>query len=98
MVLPRVGGDISVLCTGCPTLLAALSAIASLKVNPMETTLEKVKQILDYCATEEEMVITYRASEMIFALHSDAGYLNKFNAQSRAGGEFYLSKNVLSPQ
>ena len=63
----------------------------------METTLEKVKHVLDYCATQEEAVIRYRVSHMILALLSDTGHLNKFNSQSIAGGHFFLWKNVPSP-
>ena len=63
-----------------PISLTALSAIDSQQANPMEATLEKVKHISNYCATQEEAVITYRASDMILVLHSDAVYLNKFYA------------------
>jgi hypothetical protein len=36
-------------------------------------------------------MITYNASKMILAAHSDAGYCNEKNARSRAGGHFFLS-------
>ncbi len=39
------------------------------------------KQLLDYCATQEEAIITYNASEMILAVHSNAGYANEKNSQ-----------------
>jgi hypothetical protein len=35
---------------------------------------------------------------MVLAVHSDASYLNKEEAQSRAGGHHFLSENVPSPQ
>ena len=56
-----------------------------------------IKQLLDYCATQEEAVISYEASDMILAVHSDAGYCNEKNARSRAGGHFFLSSNVDNP-
>jgi hypothetical protein len=34
-------------------------------------------QLLDYCASQEEAVITYKASKMILNVHSNAGYLNE---------------------
>jgi hypothetical protein len=48
---------------------------------------------------QEEAIITYKASEMILIIHSNAGYLNKTKAHShsRAGGHFFLSNNATSP-
>ena len=80
-----------------PTILTALSAIASQQANPTEQTMERTKQLLDYLATQEEAVITYRASPMILAAHSDAGYLNEPKARSRAGGIFYLTSDETFP-
>jgi hypothetical protein len=57
----------------------------------MAETMNKVKQYLDYVASQEDAVITYRKSDMQLAGHSDAGYLNAKNTRSRAGGHFYLS-------
>ncbi len=36
--------------------------------------METVKQLLDYCASQEEAIITYDACNMILNVHSDAGY------------------------
>jgi hypothetical protein len=76
-----------------PTILPALSSIATEQAKPTENTREKVKQLLDYCATQEDAIITYKASKMILCIHSDAGYANEKNARSRAGGHFFLSNN-----
>ncbi len=59
--------------------------------------MKKVKQLLDYWATQEEGIITYNTSKMILTVHSDAGYCNKKNAQSQAGGHFFLSNNNKIP-
>jgi hypothetical protein len=59
--------------------------------------MKRAKQLLDYCATQEEAIITYNASKMILAVHSDAGYCNKKNVRSQAGGHFYLSNNKKFP-
>ena len=40
------------------------------------------QQLLDYLATQEEAVLTYNASEMILAAHSDASYLSEPKARS----------------
>jgi hypothetical protein len=79
------------------TILTALSAIATEQAKPTEKTRAKVKQLLDYCATQEEPVVTYHASNMILAIHSDARYCNETNLQSRAGGHFFLSDDVDNP-
>ena len=57
-----------------PTILPALSAIATEQAKPTQTTMKNVRQLLDYCSTQEEAIITYNASKMILAVHSDAGY------------------------
>ncbi len=60
--------------------------------------MERVKQLLDYVSSQEEAVLTYHASDMLLAVHSDAGYLNESKARSsRAGGHFFLSSNVQNP-
>eukprot|EP00804_Cyclotella_cryptica_P014502 CCRYP_004803-RE/>CCRYP_004803-RE protein AED:0.38 eAED:0.38 QI:0/0/0/1/0/0/2/0/429 len=80
-----------------PTTLVPLSALAAQQSKPTEQTLEKTQQFLDYMATQEPAVITYRKSDMILAVHSDAGYLNENEARSRAGGHHFLSENVPFP-
>ena len=80
-----------------PTLLTPLSALAAQQSNPTENTMKYCKQFLDYVASQEEAVLTYHASDMKLACHSDAGYLNERNARSRAGGHFFLSNNDTFP-
>eukprot|EP00804_Cyclotella_cryptica_P002338 CCRYP_004053-RI/>CCRYP_004053-RI protein AED:0.50 eAED:0.38 QI:0/-1/0/1/-1/1/1/0/247 len=53
--------------------------------------MEQTKQLLDYIATQDDAVITYNASDMVLAVHSDASYLSEPKARSRAGGHFFLS-------
>ncbi len=79
------------------TILTALSLIATKQANPTQETMKRVKHLLDYCATQEDAIITYNASKMILATHSNAGYCNKKNARSQAGGHFFLSNNKNSP-
>jgi hypothetical protein len=80
------------------TLLCPISAIASQSANPTEKTLEETHHLLDYLGTQEEAVLTYNASEMVLAAHSDASYLSEPNARSRAGGHFFLSSDSTIPQ
>ncbi len=65
-----------------PTMLIALNAIATKQALPMQKTMERVKQLLDYCASQEEAILTYHASDMVLAIHSDVGYLNENKARS----------------
>jgi hypothetical protein len=78
-------------------MLGALSAIASEQAAPTQTTMRKVDQFLDYVASQEEAVLTYKASNMVLAVHSDASYLSEPKARSRAGGHFFLSDNSIFP-
>ena len=71
------------------TMLVPLSAIASMQAEPTEQTLEKVQQFLDYAASNPNAVLTYSASDMVLAIHSDASYLSEPNAKSRVGGHFF---------
>ena len=79
------------------TMLVALSAIAAEQGNPTENTLAKVKQFLDYAATHPEAVVTYKKSNMVLAVHSDASYLSEPKARSRVGGHFFMSANSTDP-
>ena len=79
------------------TLLCPISAIASQASKPTEDTMDQTLQLLDYIATQDEAVITYNASDMKLAVHSDASYLSEPNARSRAGGHFFLSNEAAIP-
>jgi hypothetical protein len=80
-----------------PTILTALSSTATEQAKPTQKTLKKVKQLLDHSATQEKAVITYDASGMILAAHSNAGYCNEKSARSQAGGHFFLSNDEIFP-
>ena len=80
-----------------PTILVALSAIASEQASPTKSTMKKVDQFLDYAASQEQAVLTYEASDMVLAVHSDASHLSESKARSRAGGHFFMPKDVYFP-
>jgi hypothetical protein len=75
-------------------MLVALNAIATQQASPAQKTMDRVKQLLDYCASQEEAILTYHSSDMVLAIYCDAGYLNKSKSWSRAGGHFSLSSDV----
>ena len=60
--------------------------------------MQQTQQLLGYISTQEEAVITFNASDMKFAAHSDASYLSEPKARSRSGGHFFLSSNSTIPQ
>jgi hypothetical protein len=79
------------------TLLMPISALTAQQAKPTQATMQQVQQFLNYAATKEPAVTTYRASDMVLAIHSNAGYLNEEGARSCAGGHHFLSENVATP-
>ena len=55
-----------------------------------EKTYADTLWILNYAATHPNAKIRYTASDMILHIHSDASYLSKPQACSRAGGHYFL--------
>jgi len=53
-------------------ILPTLSALASQQAQPTENTMTLCKSFLDYMSSQEEAVLTYKASDMVLAIHSDA--------------------------
>ncbi len=56
--------------------------------------MKKIEQFLNYTSTNPNAVVTYHASNMVLTGHSNALYLSKSNAQSRARDHFFMSSNV----
>jgi hypothetical protein len=80
-------------CVDSP-MLPALGTSATQQAKPTKNTMKKIKQFLDYASTNPDASVTYHASNMVLAGHSNASYLSKSNAQSRAGGHFFMSSDV----
>ncbi len=74
------------------TLLCPISAIAPQSSKPTEDTMRYTLQL-----TQEDAVLSYHASDMVLAVHSDASYLSEPEAHSRAGGHFFLSSDTTIP-
>jgi hypothetical protein len=73
-----------------PTMLHMLSNLAALQIQGTQATTVQMVHFLNYCATYPEAKLRYRASDMILHIYSDASYLTKPEARSRAGGHHYF--------
>ena len=78
-------------------MFKALGTIATQQSSPTEQPIQKVKQFLDYASTHPDVIVTYHASNMILAGHSDASYLSKSKSRSRTGGGLLMSNNTEYP-
>ena len=78
-------------------MLTTLSSIASKQAEPTKETISNIHFFLDYAATHQDAIITYRASDMVLVVHSNASYLSEHKAQSRAGGHFFMSSDTKDP-
>jgi len=79
------------------TMLTPIIALSSQQAKTTQATMRRVQHFLNYAATKEPAVTTYRASDMVLVNHSNAGYLNEEGVRSRVGGHHFLSENVASP-
>ena len=75
-----------------------LTAICASLALATENTCNKINKLLNYCATYPSEGITYRASDMILAAHSDASFLSKPKSRSRAGGHIFPSEDEPIPR
>ena len=73
-----------------PTMLTALSIIATEQSQGTQTTKEKAEHFLRYAASHPDATIKFYKSDMILNIHSDASYLSEHQGRSRTGGHFYL--------
>ena len=79
------------------TILVGLSSLAAAQALPTAYTLYLVKWLLDYAATNPDAILTYKKSNMVLTVHSDASYLSEPSARSRVGGHFFCSSDVDDP-
>ena len=70
-----------------------VSAIGASQASATENTRNEINKLLNYCATYPSDGITYRASDMILAAHSDASFLSKPESHSRARDHIFLSED-----
>lgn len=81
-----------------PTIITALSALASQQALPTEQTTKRLIKYLNYMATNPNATIRYHASNMILKNHTDSSYLNEPNARSRQGAHFYMGNDTTIKQ
>ena len=79
------------------TMLTALSSIVSTHAEPNKETMANIKLFLHYGASHQDAILTYQASDMVLIVHSNASYLSKPKARSRARGHFFMSSDVTNP-
>jgi hypothetical protein len=79
-------------------LLCTLSAIGMNQASATQNTLAECDQLLDHLAHHPNNNITFKASNMILAAHSDASYLSESKSRSRAGAHIFLSNDDPIPQ
>jgi hypothetical protein len=74
-------------------LLLALStlALASQQANPTEQTMALCKKFLDYMALQDKAVLTYKASNMVLAVHNNASSLSKPKTFSYTGKHMFMA-------
>jgi hypothetical protein len=72
------------------TVLMALSSITIKQTKGTTSTMEKAKQLLDFWATNPNITMRFKVSDMIMNIHLDASYLSEANARSRACGHFFM--------
>jgi hypothetical protein len=73
-----------------PTILMALSNIATQQATPTENTKKQVDQFLDYLRVQFDAKICYRAFDMILNIHSDASNISAPRARSCTSGYFFF--------
>jgi hypothetical protein len=76
------------------TILVALSSIAATQAAPTGLSMALIKQILDYVTTHPDAILTYKKSNMVLAVHSNALYLSESKAWSQAGGHFFMTSDT----
>ena len=72
------------------TMLQPLNDLCIAANSPSEQTMQDLNHFLDYCASNPDPKIIYRASDMLLQLYTDAAYLVAPKARSRAAGYHFL--------
>ena len=79
------------------TMIPAIGSIATQQANATKATMKAITRLLNYCATHPDAVVRYYAIDMVLYIESDASYLSKTKARSRAAGYHYLSNHPPHP-
>ena len=79
------------------TMLTAIGDLATEQSQATKATMEKLAQLLNYCAVHPNATVRFTASDMILAVESDASYLSVVKGRSRTAGYFFLTNKRTSP-
>jgi len=77
-----------------PTILEAVSALASAQAKPTKTTMRAAKRLLGYLRRHPDHGITYKASDMQLRIISDASFNSRPFGRSVAGGIMSLGHGI----
>ena len=78
-------------------MLIDLSTLTMAQSSRMENTAKALNKFLNCYTTHPGMSICFHASPMILCIHSDTSYHLEPQAQSHAGGYFYLGNHKNTP-
>ena len=78
-------------------MLVSLRDVVSTQNKSTENTYEDVVWLLNYAASHPISTIQYKASDMVFQIHTDASYLSVSRDHIQSGGHHYLSNNSDDP-
>ena len=63
----------------------------------MAEMIKRVKKLLYYCVSQEDVIVNFQKVDTKLAVHSNTGYLNNPKLCSRAGGHFFMLNSSLFP-
>ena len=79
------------------TMLTAIGELATEQSQATKSTMDKLSQLLNYCAAHPDATVRFKASDMILAVESDASYLSVVIGRTRTAGYFFLTNKLASP-
>ena len=77
-----------------PTILVTLSSLASQQSSPTQTTLQRIKHLLDYIHTHPQATLRYYSSPMTLSVDSDASYLSETKCEKPSRWTLLLSSHI----
>jgi hypothetical protein len=72
------------------TIITGLSSLAAAQAKPTAQTLFLINWLLDYVATNPDVILTYKKSDMVLAVHSNASYLSEPAVRRPNGRPLFL--------
>ena len=78
-------------------MLPALNTFAASQSSPTLETKGACNQLLDFCASHQNVFVRFYARDMVLGIDSDAAYLVAPKARSRIVGYFQLTSGFRSP-